>query len=228
MIDKAVRRAEPLLTKQFNISCKIYQAKCEDVTKCVNGDMQQLSTSLTKKTVIQWLMTSNSTWLRSSNISQQHLTFQVIPVSEARLLLLKKVGFFSVFEGTWHNTAHIYRAKPSSSPKQLHSRVTTSELLTGNNNLILSNELCTGISWERAVLLRPYLWQELFNTMGSWGLEHHPEPSPFSICWHRCSQGGWSFAVNLEPDKTVFDRWLWHFLSNSSDTTPIVVDFRKF
>lgn len=48
MIDKAVRRAELLLTKQFNVSCKIYQAKCEDVTKCVNGKMQQLSASFTK------------------------------------------------------------------------------------------------------------------------------------------------------------------------------------
>lgn len=115
-----------------------------------------------KKTAIQWLMTSNSIWLSHPRYPNNISVICIIP--EARLVLLKKVGLFSVFEGTRHSTVYIHRAKPSSSPKQLHSRVPTSKLLTGNN-LILSHKLCTGISWERAVLLRPYLWQELFNTI---------------------------------------------------------------
>ena len=72
---------------------------------------------------------------------------------------LNKMGcvLFSVLEGKLHSTACIHTAKPTSSPKQVQSKVATSKLLTGKSNPMLSRELYSGIVWEGAVLHRSYL-----------------------------------------------------------------------
>jgi len=74
-------------------------------------------------------------------------------------MLLNKMRcvLFSVLEGKLHSTACVHTVKPSSSSKQVQSKVATSELLTRKSNPMLSHELCPGIAWEMAVLHRLYL-----------------------------------------------------------------------